>query len=84
MRKVNGTYDIELSRSFATQTLPPAVTFECVLEIPGTDYEVRRRTVYSPGYLYLKGASTLTTTPKSLLILLVGLTLLKNSYTTES
>lgn len=84
MRKVNGTYDIELSRSFATQTLPPAVTFECVLEIPGTDYEVRRRTVYSPGYLYLKGASTLITTPKSLLMLLVGLTLLKNSYATES
>ncbi|KAH9368160.1 hypothetical protein HPB48_015703 [Haemaphysalis longicornis] len=48
MRKVNGTYDIELSRSFASVQLSPAVTFECVLEIPGTDYEVRRRTVYNP------------------------------------
>ncbi|XP_077564956.1 uncharacterized protein LOC144180497 [Haemaphysalis longicornis] len=83
MRKVNGTYDIELSRSFGSQQLTPDVTFECVLEIPGTDYEVRRRTVYSPGYLYLKGASTVITTPKSLLILLVGLTLLENPYSTE-
>ncbi|EEC05584.1 conserved hypothetical protein [Ixodes scapularis] len=47
-RKVNGTYDIELSRSFGAEQLPPALTFECVLEIPGTDYEVRRRTVYNP------------------------------------
>lgn len=77
-RKVNGTYDIELSRTFATEQLPPAVTFECVLEIPGTDYEVRRRTVYNPGYLYLTGGSQETFAPKSLLILLVSLALLKN------
>ncbi|XP_077563686.1 uncharacterized protein LOC144179269 [Haemaphysalis longicornis] len=79
-RKVNGTYDIELSRSFATEQLPPAVTFECVLEIPGTDYEVRRRTDYNPGYLYLTGGSHKTFPPKSLMILLVSMTLLKNVY----
>ncbi|XP_077525496.1 uncharacterized protein LOC144136767 [Amblyomma americanum] len=83
-RKTNGTYDIELSRSFSAEQLPPAVTFECVLEIPGTDYEVRRRTVYNPGYLYLMDASPLISMPKSLLVLLVGLTLLKNAFTVAS
>lgn len=83
-RKTNGTYDIELSRSFSAEQLPPAVTFECVLEIPGTDYEVRRRTVYNPGYLYLTGASPEITTRKSLLILMFALTLLKDTYTSTS
>ncbi|KAL3244153.1 hypothetical protein MRX96_019418 [Rhipicephalus microplus] len=71
-RKTNGTYDIELSRSFSAEQLPQSVTFECVLEIPGTDYEVRRRTVYSPGYLYLTGGSSEITTRKSLLVVVFG------------
>lgn len=62
-RKVNGTYDIELSRSFGAEQLPPALTFECVLEIPGTDYEVRRRTVYNPGELLV--GKTLEQCPKA-------------------
>ncbi|XP_037516278.1 uncharacterized protein LOC119393374 isoform X1 [Rhipicephalus sanguineus] len=83
-RKTNGTYDIELSRSFSAEQLPQSVTFECVLEIPGTDYEVRRRTVYSPGYLYLTGGSSEIASRKSLLVVLFVLTLLKNAYTSTS
>lgn len=83
-RKTNGTYDIELSRSFSAEQLPQSVTFECVLEIPGTDYEVRRRTVYSPGYLYLTGGSSEITTRKSLLVVVLALTLLKNTCTSTS
>ncbi|XP_042147703.1 uncharacterized protein LOC8052182 [Ixodes scapularis] len=83
-RKVNGTYDIELSRSFGAEQLPPALTFECVLEIPGTDYEVRRRTVYNPGYLFLTDASPGASMPKSLIVLLVSLALLKKYYACKS
>ncbi|XP_065283403.1 uncharacterized protein [Dermacentor albipictus] len=80
-RKSNGTYDIELWRSFSAEQLPPSVTFECVLEIPGTDYEVRRRTAYSPGYLYLTDASQKLTTKTTLFVLPLAFTLLKTSYT---
>lgn len=83
-RKVNGTYDIELSRSFGADQLPPALTFECVLEIPGTDYEVRRRTVYNPGYLFLTDTSPASATPTSLLVLLVGHVLLGRCYSRAS
>ncbi|KAL3244161.1 hypothetical protein MRX96_019425 [Rhipicephalus microplus] len=79
-RKTNGTYDIELWRSFNAEQLPQSVTFECVLEIPGTDYEVRRRTVYSPGYLYLTDTSHKLNMQKSWFVLALVVTLLKNSY----
>ncbi|XP_064469220.1 uncharacterized protein LOC135383849 [Ornithodoros turicata] len=78
-RKVNGTYDIELSRTFRTVQLPAALTFECVLEIPGTDYEVRRRTVFNPGLLFSTDTSAALVASKSLLIALLGHAFLRNS-----
>lgn len=50
-----GLYDATLRRSIADRSLHDETIFECVLSIPHTQYQVRRRSIYYPGRLVLFG-----------------------------